>query len=292
MAQHFEGGGAGWVVSDEQYYLDRMQHVAEKVQEILPYGPLTITTEYPDIPGAKYGSNGFYAPKTTTFHDSEVTVTGIGETTEFVIETDAMSEPVTLGLGHIVYAGVDHPLGRRMPLHGRSVPSPVILERDRMTLIEWAPRFIEYGRYERADAGIHPEFSGIGVVKLHAADTCDNQWRKVPQPTLDEAMAATEEKGHQPMTFLISALAKGRRAIVTSRIGYNQTRAVFVRPPEAMADEPIAIEMVDFAAGITEDKLVEHHIERLQSWRVKGDPNYPRITPMQRDELFLYATSD
>lgn len=273
--------------------ITREQHianVAERISEILPYGPLKIVTNYPGIPGMKYEKGWrWYDPEMTQIGSEDLVVEGLGNAMKVYVDRFELDYPLELGLGHILSASVEHEFGHRMPVHGDSIPATALIERDDVTLVEWSPRFIEYGSYDRAEAEIHPEYEGVGVVRWYKADTWSPKEGHVKQPTLEEAKAATEGDNYGVM--LISKVGRdGKRAIVTSRIGYKKTRPVIVRPPEGA--DPIAVEMLDMSIKTTEEDMLKHHIKRLQSWGVKGNPHYPEITPMERDALFHYVTHD
>lgn len=271
----------------------REQHiagVAERISEILPYGPLEIVTDYPGIPGLKYEKGWrWYDPEMTRIGSGDLVVEGLGCAMKVYVDKPELDYPLELGLGHVLTANVEHKFGPRMPIHGSSVPATSVFERDDVTLVEWAHRFIEYGSYDRAEAEIHPDYEGVGVVRWYRADTWSPKEGHIKQPTLEEAKAATEGDEHGLM--LISKVGRdGQRAIVTSRVGYKKTRPVIVRPPKDSS--PIAVEMLDMSVKFTEEDVLKHHIKRLQSWGVKGNPNYPEITPMERDALFHYVTHD
>ncbi len=271
----------------------REQHiagVAARIAEILPYGPLRITTNYPGIPGLKYDKGWrWYDPVMAQIGSEELIVEGFGTGMKVYVDNPEIDYPLELGLGHILTAKVDHRFGARMPVHGISVPATYVLERNDVTLVEWAPRFIEYGTRERVEAGIHPDYPGVGIMRMYQADTWHPQEGFLEQPTLEEAKEATGAGNYGVM--LISKVGRdGKRAIVTSRIGYENTRSVIVRPPKG--EDPIAVEMLDLKVGTTEAEMVEHHVKRLKSWHVNGDPDYSEITPMERDTLFHYITSD
>lgn len=273
--------------------VSREQHITEvaaRIAEILPYGPLEIVTNYPGIPGAKYDKGWrWYDPEMTTIGSNDIFVEGSGPNTRVYVDKPELDYPLELGPGHILGADVEHRFGNRLPVHGSSLPATFVLERDDMNYVEWAPRFIEYGRYDRAEAEIHPKYEGVGIVRMYRADTWDPQQGFIEQPTLEEAKTAAEDDKYAVM--LISKVGhSGKRAIVTSRLGYSENRPIIVRPPED--EDPIAVEMLDLKSGTTEEEMLEHHINRLQSWGVKGNPSYPGLTPMERDILFQYVTHD
>ncbi|HZM64598.1 MAG TPA: hypothetical protein VFB59_05680 [Candidatus Saccharimonadales bacterium] len=164
----------------------------------------------------------------------------------------------------------------------------------------WVPRWLdratEFNRHSVIESGIHPEHSGVGLIKSY--DVFDVPARQ--KVSIEEA----KELGGHCMTFLISTgwlwqEDHGTSPIhmVTSSMGskYTQERPITVRRPRDYPQMPLMhVEMLDIPGEVSDEGLLERHTQRLK--RLNFDYQYsyavPRPTQMKIDETYLYISHD
>lgn len=289
MSEQSNGGIPGDMPPDEA--ATPAEAIAVTLRNLVDYGPLKVSTRVPDIPGVEYQQ-----PFSNDEVQTPIAYIGNALLSVEVEEADVQvkvhgtddAEPFILNPGQIESVFVDHPHGHFMPLQGRDMMVADLTNYHGLSVLRWPDHVIEYGWKERIDITNHPEHSGITVVKAYQADIKDLS-RPTEIPTLEEAKA----KDLTPKTFLITRI-NDETYVVTSRIGYKETRPVTVRKPKELRNgQLLHIEMLDMKKDTSEQDLVDLHIKRYQE--LSGDsfrtPNWP-MTPFDADKVFLYMVND
>jgi hypothetical protein len=170
------------------------------------------------------------------------------------------------------------------PLHGdwvyglRIVP----LDGERPTLIRrWYA--MEFDVKERVSADIDPNHPGIHTAELFG----------VPSSYPYEPISLDEARDYAKYTrrFLLS-MAASNLSIVTSSIGYEETRNVHVLPPSQYASQNLNldIKMRDYEKDISNEELTKRHIGRVA--RAGGDVSMTLLPQIEMDGVFRHIVQD
>jgi hypothetical protein len=174
------------------------------------------------------------------------------------------------------------------PLHGDWVYSTRIVPLDgkQPTLIR-RRHAMEWAYTDRVNAQIHPDYPGIHVAKLFYTPMWYSGGEPIP---LEEA----ENFCTDPQKFQLS-MAASNLAILTSQIGYQETRNVRVLPPSEYLkwigrDLGIDVKMRDYEKEISGDELTKRHIGRVA--RAGGDVCVQLLPQSEMDEVFRHIVQD
>lgn len=132
-------------------------------------------------------------------------------------------------------------------------------------------------RFLRVHARTHTDFRGVSVYDLFSARNFGNA---VEPLNLDRAMAGDSLPAAR---FLLSITSDGGLAVITSRLGYDISRAVVVEPETQYAGVE-EISMYDFAHSFSLADLTAQHLSRYAT--LTGVRPNSSINPYFRDGFF------
>lgn len=291
--------------------------ITGRLLELDGYSPIRLTTSVPDIVGAVYQKPDRWGGRTDTIPFTQLSGAALsieteGEDVWVVAQVSPDVSPSVLRPESIRHVQADHPYGNHMPLNGRREMSawPVAPHFPGTPTFGWPPKVLEYDWHDWMVTGQQPNLPGISTVRAYNAQS--RNWRNGLDkfrdvPTLEEAMAA--QKG-MPITHLISKVApyrgwsrsfrSGPDYVVTSCSQMDKLkdgRGVKIERPRHPEDElpaPLDIDMYDFPMGITEEELLEAHIERwfgLSTERYSRKPDVP-MSQFEADAVYMYMSED
>jgi hypothetical protein len=267
---------------------DHTERVTKRIEGILGYGDVAIATRVPGIPGINYRDPLPGDPdrrQRAVLHWYNLAVEGRGSDLRVEVTRRGLEEPMVLRPRDIEGAWVDHILGREMPVHGTLMPALELYAGSGVPVIRWPDHYDDWGYHARAETGFHPDFPGVGVVNLYnAVGALDDK------PSLEEARVRDQHPVKMLITPIRDSFYASRHAVVTSRLGYTETRPVKVRHPRNPVELPHTdIDMVDAARDMSDGALLEMHLAHVAG--VHGDPSIPAL-PIEIDEIFLYVVRD
>jgi hypothetical protein len=146
---------------------------------------------------------------------------------------------------------------------------------------------MEWSHTERVSAEMHPSYPGIHVAELFETPF----WYSGEEPiSLEEA----RDQSKYSQRFLMSMAASGL-AVMSSRIGYRETRNVRVLPPSDYVlqhgrDLDLEVRMRDYDGRTSDKDLTKRHIGRVA--RAGGDVSVELLPQEEMDEVFRHIVQD
>lgn len=143
---------------------------------------------------------------------------------------------------------------------------------------------MEFGQRERVRTQRDENHAGIGIIELFEAPA-SHKLEGRPAISLEEAMAYNPHA----QRFLFSTAASGL-AVVSSRIGYDESGAVEVLPPHPYVNPKLdtQVDLYDYTRDTSDADLSRQHIARLVE--LGGNPD-TELAQSVIDATFRYIVS-
>ncbi len=284
------GEGLGvlrWLAENAADYPGRQ---VDEARQLDGYAPLQVATWRTDIPGFNLSERSSRLERPYS-NIGGVVLTGVnGHGADSSITFVVDERVVTLVDSEISQLQIDHKFGYCMPAQGKMTDALSVQIHDGAThVLGTRFRALEFGDMDRIDVQTNPDFPSIGVYALYDAH---DKGARIASLERAKQMHAY---GGRPITYMLITPNGDDGAIITSCIGYPDSRKVQVWHPssESFNGLPnLGIEMLDI--GTTEvtvgpqllEQLTNAHMHRLHARGI--DPSLP-VTQFELDKLFWYA---
>jgi hypothetical protein len=290
-----------WIDSSQ---LEAMS-VPERVAVLGKYGPISLTTTQPDIPGVRYRLTEDYGKKhgkIAVVRSKRLESERLGDGTMLYTAVSDRREETDLDLNQVVKVVVDHPLRHKMPLNGQATGWVNTEGRSGVPFLRQADHYIEYGGYMRWDGDRHETYHGLAVYTGYSARAATLEpGDALVIPSLEAAKTRRENLGYQPETYLVSRPVEGMGIISVRHFQSDVTsrRVVVARPPRypGYREYPevpnMHVEVVEYPSDTSDEGLATAHVGHHNSLRVSElYPGGWPIDQMAADLIMLYAISD
>lgn len=282
---------AGWSVLQllSENSSDYPGSMVDRARELNGYAPLSIGTYTKDLAGFNYLERGLWINRPYGKLGGVILSGASGQGADSIISFVVEDQEVTLPDSEIAHLQVDHMFGSRMPAQGSATDALGIQIHGSDTFVLGTRfRALEFGHMDRIDIQTNPDTPSVGVFALY--DTRGG----AEKASLEKAKQMHAEGG-RPITYILVTPNGSDGAVITSCIGFDNTKKVQVWHPstENFKGLPrLDIEMLDIGTKeVTVGpqllaQLTNAHLHRLHARGI--DPSHP-VSQYDMDKIFWYT---